>query len=57
MLEKDELKIKDELKKLIKEFLLTEFLDYRGKSVESVEYVDIIDIEYDKENENQKKLL
>lgn len=57
MLEKDELKIKDELKKLVEEFLLTEFLDSKGKSVESVEYVNIIDIEYDKENENRKKII
>lgn len=57
MLEKDEKKIQDELIKLIKEKLLKEFKGPKGKPVESVEYVQIIDIEEDKENQNRNKII
>ncbi|TZF99072.1 hypothetical protein FW781_03865 (plasmid) [Chryseobacterium panacisoli] len=57
MLEKDEKKIQEELIKLIKEKLLKGFKDSKGKPVESIEYVQIINIEEDKENQNRNKII
>lgn len=57
MLKKDELKIEDELKKLVEQFLLNEFKDSHEKPVESVEYLNIVDLEYDSDNQERKKIV
>jgi len=57
MLEKDKKRIQDELSKLIKDKLLTEYKDSKGKPVDSIEYVDIMDIEYDNTNQDRKKII
>ncbi|WP_267402582.1 MULTISPECIES: hypothetical protein [unclassified Chryseobacterium] len=57
MLEKDEKRIKDELSKLIKDKLLSEYKDVKEKPVDSVEYIEIISLDYDTENQDRKKII
>ena len=57
MLEKDQKKIIEELTKLTKEKLLNEFKDSRLRPVDSVENVDILNMEYDNENQDRNKII
>lgn len=57
MLKKDEIKINDELTKLMKSKIKTDYKDPAGRPVENIENLSIFSIEYDDENQDRTKVI
>ncbi|WP_294264768.1 hypothetical protein [uncultured Chryseobacterium sp.] len=57
MLEKDIIKIHEELTNFVKNKLMNEFKDPAGRPVNNIEKLNIVNIDYDKENQSRKKII
>ncbi|MDQ1096641.1 MULTISPECIES: hypothetical protein [Chryseobacterium] len=57
MLEKDRIKIYEELINFVTTKLINEFKDPVGRPVNNVEKLTIINVDYDEENQNRKKII
>ena len=57
MLEKDKTKIQEELLKFVENDLTNKFKDSKGRPVEKIENITIVNIEYDNKNEIRNRII
>lgn len=57
MLEKDKTKIQEELLKFVENYLTNKFIDSKGRPVETIENITIVNIEYDNKNEIRNRII
>lgn len=55
--EKDKQKISDDLKEILKSKLLDNFMNRKGKIVDSIDYINILKCDIDSEKSNRKKIV